>query len=180
MNGFFGFKVQTVNESWRLNVFSQIVQGNEASPCTSRLWWLRAVRVGFILWQISHTWGLSVWIFKCLFSVPRFFSQAPQKVHWTRGSSMPMCCVFMWSWKPSFVLNTFAHTSQMRWSTRSCTFKMCILSIWSDLKLFQWSEKEKKRYSHFNRPNQENVVSCILLFTNVANEFRITDRMYVA
>lgn len=113
-----------------------MVQWNEASPWTSRLWWFNAVRVGFILWQISHTCGESVWIFMCLFNVPRFFSQAPQMVHWTRGSSMPMCCVFMWSWKPSFVLNTLAHTSHIRWSIRSCTFKMCIFSMWSDLKLF--------------------------------------------
>lgn len=127
----------TVNESCRLNVFLQIVQWNEASPWTSRLWWLRAVRVGFILWQISHTCGESVWIFMCLFRVPRFFNQAPQTVHWTRGSSMPICWVFVWSWNPSFVLNTFAHTSHIRWSIRSCTFSICIFSMWSDLKLFQ-------------------------------------------
>lgn len=47
-----------------------------------------------------------------------------------------MCCVFIWSWNPSFVLNTLAHTSHIRWSIRSCTFRMCIFSMCSDLKLF--------------------------------------------
>lgn len=141
-------KLQTVNESCLLNVFLQIVQWNEASPWTSRLWWFNAVRVGFILWQISQTCGESVWIFMCLFNVPRFLSHAPQKVHWTRGSSMPMCCVFIWSWNPSFVLNTFAHTSHIRWSIRSCTFKMCIFSMWSDLKLF-WKTRDYALLIHF-------------------------------
>lgn len=125
----------SVKDSWRLNVLLQIVHGNAASPCTSRLWWFRAVRVGFVLWQISHTCGLSVWILRCLFNVPRFFSQAPQILHCTRGSSTPICCVFQWSWNPSLVLKTLAQTSQIRWSMRSWTFNTCIFIICSDLKL---------------------------------------------
>lgn len=175
-------KVQTVSESCRLNVFLQMVQMNEASPWTSRLWWFNAVLVGFILWQISHTCGESVWIFICLFNVPRFLSQAPQIVHWTRGSSMPMCCVFIWSWNPSFVLKTLAQTSHIRWSIRSCTFKMCIFSIWSDLKLL---EKENEFlnlilwfFQNFLFSNR--AFAYLLLFTNFADEFLITDWMYVA
>lgn len=155
--------MQTVNDSWRLNDFSHIVQLNEASPWTSRLWWFRAVRVGLVLWQISHTCGLSVWIFRCLFNVPRFLSQAPQNVHCTRGSSMPMCCVFICSWKPSLVLKTFAQTSQIRWSIRSCTFKICILSMWSDLKL-QWNQHTEYKWFGYDLWR--------LKFKNLFMEFR--------
>lgn len=161
---------RTVNESCRLKTLSQIVHGNDASACTNRLWWFKAVRVGLVLWQMSHFCGLSVCILKCLFNVPRFLSQAPHILHWTRGSSTPKCCVFMWSWKPSLVLKTFAQTSQIRWSTRSCTFKMCILSMWSDLKLWTEIQKEnieikQKIHSICWRPNDvENFNQIIYVF----------------